>query len=142
MLKPTGPLSVDPDFIAALTQVDLPGNARQVENLVRWALVNKDDETSLTLRDLPLDIWQQLSEQGRCHEGQSAPVSEGQSLPQSAPDIPQQPIALLHHKPVGPQWLEPRASAAALRTVIARGRAAQGAWESIAHGPAARDYVP
>lgn len=92
LLKSTGPLSVDPDFIAALTQVELPGNARQVENLVRWALVNKDDETSLTLRDLPLDIWQQLSEQETCHEGQSAPIREGQSLPQSAPEMPQQPM--------------------------------------------------
>jgi DNA-binding NtrC family response regulator len=91
-LKPTGPLSVDSDFIAALTQVELPGNARQVENLVRWALVNKDDETSLTLRDLPPDIWQQLSEQGPGRQGQSASVSEGQSLPQSAPEMPQQPI--------------------------------------------------
>ena len=91
-LKPTGPLSVDPDFIAALTQVELPGNARQVENLVRWALVNKDDETPLTLHDLPLDIWQQLSEQETGRQGQSAPVSEGQNLLQSAPDIPQQHI--------------------------------------------------
>ena len=63
---------MDPDFIAALTQVELPGNARQLENLVRWALVNKDDETALTLRDLPLDIWQQLSEQGKHHQDQSA----------------------------------------------------------------------
>ena len=62
-LKPTGPLSADADFIAALTHVELPGNARQLENLVRRALVNKDDDTALTLRDLPPDIWQQLSEQ-------------------------------------------------------------------------------
>jgi DNA-binding NtrC family response regulator len=72
-LKPAGPLAVDPDVIAALTQVDLPGNARQVENLVLWALVNKDDKASLMLRDLPLDIWQQVSEQGGDSWDQSAP---------------------------------------------------------------------
>ena len=37
-LKPAEPLSVAPDFIDALTQLELPGNARQLENLVRWAL--------------------------------------------------------------------------------------------------------
>jgi transcriptional regulator with GAF, ATPase, and Fis domain len=75
-LRPTGPLSVDADFIAALTQVELPGNARQLENLVRWALVNKDDDTPLQLRDLPLDIWQQLSEPRTRPRVQSGPGIE------------------------------------------------------------------
>jgi two-component system nitrogen regulation response regulator GlnG len=91
-LKPTGSLSVDPDFIAALTQVALPGNARQVENLVRWALVNKDDETSLTLRDLPLDIWQQVSERGAHRQARSEPASEGHDPPQSTLETPYQHI--------------------------------------------------
>jgi DNA-binding NtrC family response regulator len=91
-LKPTGPMSVDPDFIAALTQVALPGNARQVENLVRWALVNKDDETSLTLRDLPLDIWQQVSERGAHRRARSEPASEGHDPPQSTLETPYQHI--------------------------------------------------
>jgi two-component system, NtrC family, response regulator len=63
-LRPEGTVSVHPDFIAALAQLELPGNARQLENLVRWALVNKDDDTALNLHDLPLDIWQELSKQG------------------------------------------------------------------------------
>jgi DNA-binding NtrC family response regulator len=91
-LKPMERLSVDPDFIAALTQVKLLGNARQVENLVRWALVNKNDETPLTLRDLPLDIWQQVAEQETDLKNQSVSIDEEQTLPQAAPDIPQQPI--------------------------------------------------
>jgi transcriptional regulator with PAS, ATPase and Fis domain len=62
-LRPACVLTADPEFIEALTQLQLPGNARQLENLVRWALVNKDDDTALNLRDLPLEIWQQLSEQ-------------------------------------------------------------------------------
>jgi transcriptional regulator with PAS, ATPase and Fis domain len=91
-LKPAGPLSVDPDVIAALMQVAVPGNARQVGNLVRWALVNKDDETALTLRDLPRDIWQQVAEQGTFRQVPSEPASEGQDLPQSTPETSHQHI--------------------------------------------------
>jgi hypothetical protein len=39
----------------------LPGNARQLENLVRWVLGNKDDDTPLNRGDLPLQVWEQLS---------------------------------------------------------------------------------
>jgi DNA-binding NtrC family response regulator len=91
-LRPTGPLSVDADFIAALTQVELPGNARQLENLVRWALVNKDDDTPLQLRDLPLDIWQQLSEQRTRPRVQSGPGIEEEDSQPSTPQAPQQHI--------------------------------------------------
>jgi DNA-binding NtrC family response regulator len=89
-LQRAGSLSVDPDFIAALMQVDLPGNARQVENLVRWALVNKDDGTSLTLRDLPLAIWQQVAEQGTHSRDQATLASAEQNLPTSTPSTPHQ----------------------------------------------------
>jgi transcriptional regulator with PAS, ATPase and Fis domain len=91
-LRPGGPLSVDPDFIMALTQVELPGNARQLENLVRWALIHKSDNTSLTLRDLPIHVWQQLSEQGRLCQGQSALAKEGKDCPLSAAETPPQPM--------------------------------------------------
>src|SRR5262249_49739435 len=57
-LRPAGPLSAAPEFLEALTQLPLPGNAREVENLVQWVLVHKDDAAPLTLRDLPVDIWQ------------------------------------------------------------------------------------
>jgi transcriptional regulator with PAS, ATPase and Fis domain len=82
-LKPAEPLSVAPDFIDALTQLELPGNARQLENLVRWALVNKDDDTSLNLGDLPLEIWQQLSEQGKRPWGQSEAADDEQDTQKS-----------------------------------------------------------
>jgi DNA-binding NtrC family response regulator len=91
-LKPTGPLSADADFIAALMQLELPGNARQLENLVRWVLVHKDDDTPLSLRDLPLDIWQQLSEEGKHPQDQSPSASEGKDILPPMPEIPQQSL--------------------------------------------------
>jgi transcriptional regulator with PAS, ATPase and Fis domain len=69
-LRPDCPLQVAADFMEALTQLRLPGNARQLENLVRSALVNKSDDAPLNLQDLPVEIWQQLSEQGQ-HIGEA-----------------------------------------------------------------------
>jgi two-component system, NtrC family, response regulator AtoC len=64
-INPVAPLSVDRDFIEALRQVELPGNARHLENLVRYALANKEDDTPLSLSDLPPEIWQELSGRGQ-----------------------------------------------------------------------------
>lgn len=52
--------SVDHDFIEALAQLELPGNVRQLENIVRHALLNKMDDTPLSLSDFPPEIWRQL----------------------------------------------------------------------------------
>jgi transcriptional regulator with GAF, ATPase, and Fis domain len=57
-----GTVAVSAEFVEALTQVDLPGNVRQVENVVRQALVNREADGPLTLRDLPPEIWRQLAE--------------------------------------------------------------------------------
>jgi transcriptional regulator with PAS, ATPase and Fis domain len=62
-LQIAGSVSAGPEFIEALTGIDLPGNVRQLENLVTRALVNKVTSTPLTLTDLPAEVWQQLAEQ-------------------------------------------------------------------------------
>ena len=54
--------AIDPDCIEALAQLDFPGNVRQLENIVRHALLNKVDDRPLTLSDLSPEIWRQLSE--------------------------------------------------------------------------------
>jgi transcriptional regulator with PAS, ATPase and Fis domain len=55
--------SAGADFLDALMELELPGNVRQLENLVRQALVRKDDDSPLHLSDLPSDVWEELSEQ-------------------------------------------------------------------------------
>ena len=62
-LNAAGSPSVGPAFVEALTRVALPGNIRQLENLVRHALVNKEDDQPLTLSDLPPEVWRQLAEE-------------------------------------------------------------------------------
>jgi transcriptional regulator with GAF, ATPase, and Fis domain len=91
-LRPAAALSVAPDFVHALTQVELPGNARQLENLVRRALVNKDDDTRLNLSDLPQEIWQQLSEQGNSSSAQPEVASTRKDIRTPPPNTPQQDI--------------------------------------------------
>ncbi len=54
-------LKAQEEFVAALKKLQLPGNARQLENLVRQVLVNKSDDSFLTLADLPEEVWQNLA---------------------------------------------------------------------------------
>jgi len=79
-VNPVASRSADRGFIEALRQIELPGNARHLENLVRCALANKEDDTPLSLSDLPPEIWQELS--SRCQDfpaetaqGRDAPVT-------------------------------------------------------------------
>jgi transcriptional regulator with GAF, ATPase, and Fis domain len=62
-LNPAASLSVASSFVTALTKIELPGNVRQLENLVRQAVVNKDDASPLNLSDLPFEVWRRLAEQ-------------------------------------------------------------------------------
>jgi len=55
-----GNVSARTDFVAALTTLDLPGNVRQLENLVCRALVHGNEQGLLDLEDLPPEVWQQL----------------------------------------------------------------------------------
>lgn len=91
-LRPAGALSVAPDFVDALMQAELPGNARELENLVRRALVNKDDDTRLSLSDLPQEIWQQLSEQGNSPPIPSETAGQEKDIRKSAPETPRQDV--------------------------------------------------
>lgn len=60
-LAPIRTLTAGDDFLEALRQVALPGNARQLENFVRQALVRKTTDLPLSISDLPVEILLQLS---------------------------------------------------------------------------------
>ena len=57
----TRPLTAGASFVAALSQVELPGNVRQLENLVRRAAANADGDRPLDLEHLPTEVWKELS---------------------------------------------------------------------------------
>jgi two-component system, NtrC family, nitrogen regulation response regulator GlnG len=61
------PVTVSHSFIEALEQACLPGNARQLENLVRRALINSGGMRPLDIIDLPSELWSELS--SKCAEG-------------------------------------------------------------------------
>lgn len=54
------PCTLGRDFADALQRLPLPGNARELENIVRQALVAKQDAAPLGLRDLPAEVWQEI----------------------------------------------------------------------------------
>jgi DNA-binding NtrC family response regulator len=56
------PRVVGADFVEALSRLELPGNARQLENLVHQTLANKEQDGPLTLADLPTEVLRQLAE--------------------------------------------------------------------------------
>jgi two-component system nitrogen regulation response regulator GlnG len=77
--------SIDRDFLEALAQLELPGNVRQLENIVRRSLLNKVDDTPLNLSNLSPEIWRQLSEPGS--ENIEQPILNSHVTPAPA-DIP------------------------------------------------------
>jgi transcriptional regulator with GAF, ATPase, and Fis domain len=70
---------VSRDFIEALSHVRLSGNARQLENFVRLALLNKtESDAMLSLSDLTPAVWQDLSD-----EIELRPTGNGSPTPQA-----------------------------------------------------------
>jgi transcriptional regulator with PAS, ATPase and Fis domain len=77
---------VDRDFIEALSQLELPGNVRQLENIVRRAVLNKIDDAPLGLSDFPPDIWRQLCAQRQLNNGHVG--ADCHSIPAVPPAVP------------------------------------------------------
>lgn len=69
--------SVNLDFVEALMQIDLPGNARQLENIVRSAILNKVDDSPLGLTDLAPALWTEISTD-LLRSNQQLPASEAE----------------------------------------------------------------
>ena len=56
------PRSVSAEFLEAFRQMNLSGNARQLENIIRRAVSTNESDTPLGLSDLTTEEWEQLSD--------------------------------------------------------------------------------
>src|SRR6266536_1244101 len=72
--KTGAPRKISLDFVAALRLLNLPGNARELENIVCEALLNHPGDGELDLRDLPVAVLRQLAEPSGAT---GAPSSDG-----------------------------------------------------------------
>ena len=61
-----------PSLLSALRALKLPGNVRQLENLIRHAVVLAQERGTLGIEDLPASVWDQLSRDPH-HEGEPPP---------------------------------------------------------------------
>jgi DNA-binding NtrC family response regulator len=64
------PVTAAPSFVEALEGAFLPGNARELENLVRRALISSEGLRPLEVTHLPSYLWREIS--SRCTENGSA----------------------------------------------------------------------
>jgi transcriptional regulator with GAF, ATPase, and Fis domain len=78
-LNQSGVTAVNSDFIEALEKVELSGNARQVENIVRRALLSKLNDRALCLSDLTPVVWEQVSDE------KDLPMAHVETLPDLQP---------------------------------------------------------
>ena len=77
---------ISKEFIQALHRVNLPGNVRQLENVIRRAFVQRTHGEPLRLSDLPPEIWQQIANAKRVAASSGAQLSES-SPPAGEPDV-------------------------------------------------------
>lgn len=80
-LAATRPATAAPSFVEALQHALLPGNARQLENLVRRALINSSGSRPLDVTDLPAELWREISSKSAANGTCTSPA---QSEPHGA----------------------------------------------------------
>ena len=55
-------LRINPSLIHAIRALHLPGNIRQLENLIRYAIVQAGEDRAPGLEHLPASVWSELSD--------------------------------------------------------------------------------
>src|SRR5215831_418467 len=80
--NPACPRFAAPEFIEALKATGLPGNVRQVENIVRHAMVSKRDDSPFGLADLPTELWEELAVETPPYGVSKEPSRDPSSFPQ------------------------------------------------------------
>lgn len=84
-------VSAGADFFHALKTLALPGNVRQLENLVRQAIFQKNDDDPLAVSDLPLEVWRELAaaKQSPSQDRGQPDTCEGGPASPTAPSVSQ-----------------------------------------------------
>ena len=77
---------ISKEFVQALHRVDLSGNVRQLENVIRRAFVQRTHGEPLRLTDLAPEIWQQIANANRWPATSAAPLS-GSAASTGEPDV-------------------------------------------------------
>jgi transcriptional regulator with GAF, ATPase, and Fis domain len=94
-LNPEISATASPEFIHGLQCTGLPGNARQVENIVRQAIARKEDDAPLGLTDLPSEIWEELAIPADATVCQEKPPAAKESVSPSTAELSSFPRRLL-----------------------------------------------
>ena len=63
-------LRAAPSLVSALKAMSLPGNVRQLENLIQHAVAHAREDSTIGIEELPASVWDQLS------NGMARPASE------------------------------------------------------------------
>ena len=84
-------MSASREFVDALRRVELPGNVRQLENVIRRAVVTVHRGSQLQLRDLPPEVWLELSRTDGAH----CPPDDETTAGSASRAAPLDPVAVL-----------------------------------------------
>jgi DNA-binding NtrC family response regulator len=83
--EPESAMSASRDFVRALQRVELPGNVRQLENVVRRAMVTWKRGDPLRLSDLPPELWLELAHLAGAQKPDAETGAEPESTTPSGP---------------------------------------------------------
>jgi DNA-binding NtrC family response regulator len=81
------------EFLEALRRHELPGNVRQLENIIRWVLANREGGGPLCLRDLPADVLNGLAPHADLDPPPSAPPAAERSYFEALLDLHESNLA-------------------------------------------------
>ena len=82
-LRPERSFDIDSSYLTALKLLELPGNIRQLENVVCWSIVNKQDDSALNLTDLPQEMHEQIANRSDSARSASSSIVEKNAATQT-----------------------------------------------------------
>jgi DNA-binding NtrC family response regulator len=90
------PLTAGREFVDALRHLEFPGNVRQLENIVRRAVISARHGNALGLRNLPPELWLELSRAAGTSASEGTPASTARTdRARIDGSVPLDPVAIL-----------------------------------------------